>query len=99
MLRSFATDDRNPFDHLDVQVSSIHWSQPCPDGSTRDVKYTHLFRPSQQCHAQVLEQDDMQVSSFVVGPRERQVQLLDEPSIAQFAVKAVANAESDPISA
>jgi hypothetical protein len=94
VLRSFATDGRNPFDHSDVQVSSIHWSQPCPDGSTRDVKYTHLFRPSQQCHAQ----DDMQVNAFVVDPTECQVQLLDGPSIAQFAVTAVANAESDPIS-
>eukprot|EP00435_Cladocopium_sp_Y103_P020687 s58_g5.t1 len=61
--------------------------QSCPDGSNRDVRYTHTF------HA-CADPEENHKFAFHVNPTERQVQFLLEPSIEQFASEAVANVES-----
>eukprot|EP00435_Cladocopium_sp_Y103_P035426 s3103_g9.t1 len=87
VLKAFARAE--PFTEMprDIQLSSIHWTQSCPDGSERDVKYTHTFH---SC----VDPEELHKFSFVVNPTEREVQFLTEPSLEQFASEAVANAES-----
>ena len=70
-----------------MEISSIHWNQSCPDGSKKDVKYSHVFHSSQQ-------PTEPQQIALTINPTERQVQFLDEPLVEQFAVDAVANVET-----
>ena len=70
-----------------MQLSSIHWTQSCPDGSFKDVRFTHTYH---SCH----DQDELMHVAITMDPTERQVQFLDEPSIEQFAAEAVANVDS-----
>eukprot|EP00435_Cladocopium_sp_Y103_P038998 s1685_g10.t1 len=87
VLRAFAKSNHGRDDLRDVQVSSIHWTQPCPDGTTKDVKYTHTFRASNHdVHGNC---QDVCANAMVVDPTERQVQFVSEPSFDQFAVQAV----------
>jgi hypothetical protein len=87
VLRAFAKNGRHPDDLRDVQISSIHWTQSCPDGSSRDVRFTHTYHSSH-------DQGELMHVAITMDPTDRQVQFLDEPSIEQFAAEAVANVDS-----
>jgi len=87
VLRAFARAPPTRDEPRDVEISSIHWTQSCPDGSTRDVKYSHVFHSSRH-------PTEPQQIALTVNPTERHVQFLDEPLVEQFAVDAVANVEA-----
>ena len=87
VLRAFARAPSTSGEPRDVEISSIHWNQSCPDGSKKDVKYSHVFHSSQQ-------PTEPQQIALTINPTERQVQFLDEPLVEQFAVDAVANVET-----
>ena len=46
VLRAFVNDDPQQWDPHQVHLCSVEWTHPCPDGSTRDVKHTQVFRNS-----------------------------------------------------
>ena len=90
VLRAFAKSESSTTSPRDVELSSIHWTQSCPDGSTKDVRSTHTFHSSPA-------PDEPHKFAFTVNPTARQVQFVDEPLLEQFASEEVANADYPPM--
>eukprot|EP00435_Cladocopium_sp_Y103_P008670 s753_g2.t1 len=96
VLRAFAKSDPNATALPQVPVSSIQWSQQCPDGSTRDVKHTHVFYGCcTETDVKFRHDSNEDCSEFVVDPTQQVVQFLDETPMTQFAVQDIANVEAN----